>query len=73
MINSKDGLKNGCEEDGITLSINTIPNYANSNCKGCILKITKELEIAPCLINPTGLKQTPWVTELSTKVNIPMN
>ena len=43
IIDTKDGLKNGVEDDGLILSISSIPNYANSLNKGCILKITKDL------------------------------
>jgi hypothetical protein len=43
IINTKDGLKNGVEDDGPILSISSIPNYGNTLNKGCILKITKDL------------------------------
>ncbi len=41
IINTKNGLKLGVEDDGPVLSICSIPNYANSQNKGCIIKITK--------------------------------
>jgi hypothetical protein len=54
------------------LSISSIPNFGNSNNKGCILKITKELQIAPCIVASSNSKKSPWVNELNTKVNISM-
>jgi hypothetical protein len=54
------------------LSICSIPNYGTSNNKGCILKVTKEFEIAPCIVAAGNSKKTLWVNELSTKVNIVM-
>lgn len=54
------------------LSICSIPNYGSSNNKGCILKITKELEIAPCIVGTGNSKKTPWLNELNTKVNLVM-
>ena len=72
IISTKDGLPSGFEDDRI-LSICSIPNYGNSNNKGCILKITKEHEIAPCIVSAGNSKKTPWINELNTKVNIAMN
>lgn len=60
IITTKDGLPNGFEDDRM-LSICSIPNFANSNNKGCILKITKDLEIAPCIVAPGNTKKTPWL------------
>jgi len=55
------------------LSISSIPNYNNSDNKGCILKINKGLEIAPCIVSvSSNIKKTPWINELSTKVNMTM-
>lgn len=55
------------------LSICSIQNYGNGNNKGCILKITKEHEIAPCIVSGVNSKKTLWVNELNTKTNIMMN
>jgi hypothetical protein len=72
IISAKDGLMNGFENERM-LSICSIPNYGNANNKGCILKITKEHEIAPCIVAGGNGKKTLWVNELNTKTNIMMN
>jgi hypothetical protein len=54
------------------LSICSIPSSSNPSYKGCILKITKELDIAPCIVTTNNTKKTPWVNELNTKVNLSM-
>lgn len=50
IINNKDGLPNGLEESKYELSIFTVPNFGNKNNKGCMLKINKNLEVAPQIL-----------------------
>ncbi len=65
-------MPNGFENDRM-LSICSIPNYGNSSNKGCILKVTKEHEIAPCIVTAGTGKKTLWVNELNTKTNVMMS
>lgn len=55
------------------LSISSIPNYSGQNNKGCILKVNKDLKIAPCIVVGGNGKKTPWINELNTKINIAMS
>jgi hypothetical protein len=72
IISAKDGLINGFENERM-LSICSIQNYGNSSNKGCILKITKDHEITPCIVGGGNGKKTLWVNELNTKTNIMMS
>lgn len=71
IITTKDNIPNGFEDDRM-LSICSIPSSSSPSSKGCILKITKELDIAPCIVATNNAKKTPWVNELNTKVNLSM-
>lgn len=80
IINTKDGLANGLEESKYELSILTVPNLGNKNNKGCMLKINKNLEVAPQILKSAPVSQPlnstrmiQWVNEnepkLSTQIN----
>lgn len=52
------------------MSVFTAPNFANKNNKGCMLKINKNLEVAPQIIKsiqgPPGQntnRTTQWINE----------
>ena len=59
IINCKDGLSNGLEESKFELSIFTVPNFGNKGNKGCMLKINKNLEVAPQILKPHVATQAP--------------
>lgn len=80
IINTKDGLANGLEESKYELSILTVPNLGNKNNKGCMLKINKNLEVAPQILKSATMppsqnssRAVQWVNENETKSNMQMN
>ena len=70
LINTRDGLPHGVDEEKHTLSVFSVTNYANSNNKAGILKINKNLSLVPYLLNCSPTKKGCWVLELQTKSNI---
>jgi hypothetical protein len=70
IINTRDGLFQGVDEDKNTLSVFSVTNYANTSNKAGILKIGKNHLITPHLINSSPTKKGSWVLELSTRSNL---
>lgn len=70
LINTRDGLPQGVDEEGHTLSVFSVPNYANSNNKAGILKINKNLSLVPYLLNSSPSKRGSWVTEIQMKSSL---
>lgn len=50
IINTRDGILGGLQEEGCTISIFSATNYPNVKNKGAMLKINKNLSVVPCLI-----------------------
>lgn len=73
LINTQDGIQNGISEDRNTLSIFSVTNYGGSNNKGGVLKINKNLQIIPYLVNGSPTKRGSWVTENTTKTGLIFN
>jgi hypothetical protein len=73
LINTKDGLPNGVEEDRNTLSVFSISNYANTNNKGGMLKVNKKMTVAPYILNSTPGSKGTWVGETMAKTTFNYN
>ena len=69
LINTRDGIPNGVDEDHHTLSIFSVSNYANNNKAG-ILKINKNLSLVPYLLNSSPSKRGNWVNTISMKSSL---
>ena len=70
LINTRDGLPHGVDEEHMTLSVFSVTNYANTNNKAGVLKISKNLSLVPYLLNSSPTKRGNWVTNLSMKSNL---
>ena len=70
LVNTRDGLTNGVEEDSSSVSIFSVSNYANTNNKGGILKINKNLSVVPYLLNSSPSKRANWVGNVSMKSSL---
>jgi glycine cleavage system H lipoate-binding protein len=70
LINTKDGLPQGVDEEKNTLSVFSVSNYANCTGKAGILKINKNLSLVPYLLNNSPTKKGSWVPEIQTKSNL---
>lgn len=70
LINTRDGLPNGFDEKGHTLSIFSVTNYSNSNNKAGILKINKNLSLVPYLLNSSPSKRGNWLSEVQMKSSL---
>lgn len=62
IINTKDGLENGVEENKCVLSIFSVPNYGSRANKGAILRINKNLQVIPHILKGSGQKPN-WLSE----------
>ncbi len=69
LINTRDGLPQGVDEEKHTLSIFSVTNYSQSNNKAGILKINKNLSLVPYLLNSSPTKKGSWVLDLPTKTS----
>ena len=67
IINTKDGLESGVEEQGHTLSVFSVTDFAHSQNKAGMLKINKDLSLLPCLINSSNMKNSYWLPDIPTK------
>ena len=68
LINTKDGLENGIEEGKISLSVFSVSNYGKLTNKACILRVNKDLNIVPYVINGVNSK-VGWIGEGALKTN----
>ena len=64
LVNTRDGLPHGVDEDKHTLSVFSVPNYNNSSNKAGILKINKNLSLVPYLLNSSPTKRGAWLLDL---------
>lgn len=70
LINTRDGLPHGVNEEGHTLSVLSVTNYANSSNKAGILKINKDLSLVPYLLNCSPGKGGSWLNEVQMKSSL---
>jgi arsenate reductase-like glutaredoxin family protein len=70
LINTRDGLPQGVDEEKHTLSIFSVANFAQSNNKAGILKINKNLSLVPYLLGSSPTKKGSWVADLPPKTAI---
>jgi len=70
LVNTRDGLPHGVDEEHHTLSVFSVTNYASTNNKAGILKINKNLSLVPYLLNSSPSKRGNWVTTLPVKTNL---
>lgn len=61
LINTKDGILDGVEQESHVLSVFSVTNYANTNNKAGILKIGKNLTLSPYVMNSSPSKKGSWV------------
>lgn len=61
LINTKDGLSNGVEDNRHTISVFSVTNYAHSKNKAGILKVKKDMGLVPYLLNSSPTKRGSWV------------
>lgn len=61
LINTKDALTNGVEENKCILSVFSVPNYPKQNNKGGILRINKNLEVVPHILKGSPSSKAIWV------------
>jgi hypothetical protein len=69
IINTRDGLPQGVDEEKHTLSVFSITNYAQSNNKAGILKINKNHSIVPYLLNSSPTKKGSWLIDIPPAKN----
>lgn len=67
LINTRDGLPQGVDEERCTLSIFSVTNYAQSSNKAGILKVNKNLSLVPYLLNSSPTKKGSWLLDLPAK------
>jgi hypothetical protein len=70
LINTKDGLATGVDEEKNTLSVFSVSNYGHTAGKAGILKISKNLSLVPYLLNNSPTKKGSWVPDIQTKSNL---
>ena len=70
VINTRDGISNGVEENKCVLSVFSVPNYANKSNKGGILRINKNLEVIPQILKGSATSRSAWVSDQHAKANI---
>lgn len=70
LVNTKDGLLHGVDEEKNVLSVFSVTNYANTNNKAGILKINKNLSLVPYLLNSSPSKKGSWLLDLPSKNNL---
>lgn len=68
LINTKDGLENGIQEGKVSLSVFSVSNYGKLSNKACILRVNKDLNIVPYVINGVAGK-VGWIGEGALKPN----
>ncbi len=74
LINTRDGLARGVDDETHhTLSVFSATNFANSNNKACVLRINKNFNIAPLLIEGSPTKKSLWVCDVPIKSNLTFN
>jgi hypothetical protein len=70
LINTRDGLPQGVDEERHTLSVFSVANFAQSNNKAGILKVNKNHSLVPYLLPSSPTKRGQWVTDLPPKTGI---
>lgn len=70
LICTKDGIANGIEDNGGIIYVSSVTNYPGTHSKGSILKINKNLSIAPCLIEGIPNRKgglSSWMSDIVNK------
>lgn len=70
LINTRDGLPQGVDEERLTLSVFSVANFAQSNNKAGILKVNKNHSLVPYLLPTSPTKRGQWVADLPPKTGI---
>lgn len=67
LINTRDGLAQGVDEEKCTLSVFSVTNYAQSGNKAGVLKVNKNLSLVPHVLNCSPSKKGSWLLDLPAK------
>lgn len=70
MIRSRECIFEGYESEGNKISIFSVPNYGKCGGSAAILKITKSLDLAPLVLQPSNTIRSAWINETPLKTNL---